>query len=115
MPSIIVGAADTAASATSTMADYGTAIFAIAAVALVMISLLKYLGHRNTPQAPQHTDYSEEMKLLISTNNKVLENNTKAMESVASIVRSLELGQARQETMLKELCDRGRHAGGVVQ
>ena len=107
MPNTTIGLADQAGSAIG-LADYGTAIFAIGAIAGVVMALFKYLDGKNTPPPPV-PHYTEEMKLLIATNNQVLENNTKAMESVASIVRSLELGQARQETMLKELCNRGRH------
>lgn len=86
-------------------ADYGMAGVAVSAVTYIAT---KRLGVKSGKSDSDRME--DELTSVLLNNTKALESNTKAMEAVATIARSMELSLARQETMLKEVVERCRNA-----
>jgi len=74
------------------IAQYGIAIFAIAMLGYVFV---KIIG------APKPADNSKELALVI-------ENNTKALRELMTVLHQIEVQMARQETKIDELLARTR-------
>ncbi len=83
--------------------DYGTAIFSI--VAIIYIVYL-YVTKNSTENKAE--EIAKEYKQIIESNNAVIQNNTKALESLTALIRDLQISMVRQEEKLNELLERAR-------
>lgn len=83
--------------------DYGTAVFSIVAVIYIV-----YLYVTKNPTENKAEKIAKEYKQIIESNNAVIQNNTKALESLTTLIRDLQISMVRQEEKLNELLERAR-------
>lgn len=83
--------------------DYGTAIFSIVAVIYIVWLYVSKNSSENKTE-----EVIKEYKLMIEKNNAVIQNNTKALESLTALIREIQISIVRQEEKLNELLERAR-------